>query len=241
MTRPFISVAIPAYDMDGFGWEFLDHSLAIVSSQSYSEVEVVVSDHSFGSDVRQTVVKWKRDGLNIRYYRNIYCRGNSSSNLNCALEMCTAKYIKILFQDDFLFSNNSLEKTVRCMERNPHKYWLVSASEHYSPDKNYFRPFYPSISEEIFKGVNTVSSPSVITIRNLSPLRFDENLSWLMDVEYYRRMLDTVGFPLFLNDITVVNRIGEHQFTNKVDHVKKSSEQDYVERLYGNRSRSNTC
>ena len=65
-------------------------------------------------------------------------------------------------------------------------------------------------------GKNTISSPSVLTIKNEKPLLFDEKLIWLMDVDYYKRCYNKFGNPKIINNINVVNRIGLHQVSNSI-------------------------
>jgi hypothetical protein len=57
----------------------------------------------------------------------------------------------------------------------------------------------------------------VLTIKNEGkPLLFDENLHWLVDVDYYKRFHDIFRDPKILNIITVVIGVGEHQVTNTI-------------------------
>ncbi len=99
--------------------------------------------------------------------------------------------------------------------------------------KLFFTPFYPTYNDQIHLGKNTISSPSVLTIKNNNPLLFDENLIWSMDCDYYKRCHDAYGDPHILNTINVVNRVGPHQISNTaLDLKRKEEEYAYILKKY---------
>lgn len=224
-----VSIAIPCYEMHGKGGEFLDSSLNIISNQTYKNIEVVISDHSTTDLIKNVVDKWNTK-MDIKYVRSTYKVGSSSANVNTAMNNCSGVLIKPLFQDDFLSSNKSIELTVNAFDLD--KNWLVSACIHTNDGVNRFNPHYPRWNEHIHRGINTISSPSVITIKKDVDLRFDENFIWLMDVEYYKRLYIKYGPPIFLNDITIVNRLWEKQLTNTITMDRKNEEVNKLIRQY---------
>lgn len=233
--KPNISIIIPSYDMNGLGGTFLDFSLKKIFNQTYQDYEVVVSDHSKHeqSDVENVCRYWtKKKSMRLKYIRNEFKRGSSSANTNAGIKNATGNIVKILFQDDFFFKDTSLEDTAKAFE-NSNGHWLISACEHTADGQTFFRPFYPRYHDNIQYGENTISSPSVLSFRNKNNEFFDENLIWLMDVEYYKRLHDKFGDPIILNTITVANRGGSHQITNTIvsDSIKRS-EFMYVSKLY---------
>jgi glycosyltransferase involved in cell wall biosynthesis len=228
MNQPLVSIAIPTYEMHNKGAEFLIFALNGIFHQTYKNIEVVISDHSKNDDVKNACNEWSSKGLNIHYLKNEENRGSSSANINNAIKHSTGKYIKILFQDDFLYCADAIEKTVKAFENNPDKQWLVSACEHSNDGKFLYRPFYPRYHNDIHLGNNTISSPSVLTIRNENVLYFDSKLIWLMDVEYYKRLHNAFGSPIILNTITVVNRTWDSQVSNLVKGDLKKQELNYV-------------
>lgn len=222
-----LSVCIPTYEMKGLGTKFLAESFDILAKQTFKDFDVVISDHSQNDDIENLCNKYA-DRLEIKYHKNEKGRGNSSANLNNAIRHAEGKLIKILFQDDFLFDEKSLEKTVANFDLEK-DFWLASACEHSKDGKTFIRPFYPKYNHKIHLGKNTISSPSVITIKNDSPLLFDENLIWLMDCDYYRRCYESFGEPKILNEITVVNRMGDHQVTQTLATGKlREKEHRYI-------------
>lgn len=215
-----ISVCIPTYDMYGKGRTFLKHSLDILTRQTFKNFEVVITDNS-DSDVIANLCNEYKNKLDIKYYKNPFNCG-MTANTNKVIKKATGKLIKILFQDDFLYDNKSLEIIANNFDLEKDS-WLVTACEHSRDGVTFFRPFYPKYNRKIYLGKNTISSPSVLTIKNDQPLLFDEKLKWLMDCDYYKRCYDKFGPPKIVNKIAAVNRIGSHQIsvTEANDSLKK--------------------
>lgn len=228
----YLSVCIPTYEMHGLGAKFLEESFLILEKQTYKDFNIIISDHSQNEEIKKLCERYSAS-LDIKYIKNESDRGNSSANLNNCIRNATGKIIKILFQDDFLFDEKSLEKTVKNFDLEK-DHWLVSACEHSKDGKNFIRPFYPKYNHKIHLGKNTLSSPSVLTIKNDSPLLFDEKLIWLMDCNYYRRLYDKYDLPKILKEITIVNRIGNHQITKTLATARiKRLEKRYMIEKFG--------
>ena len=198
-----ISIAIPTYEMSPYGSEFVDFSFNKIYNQTYKDIEVVISDHSIDDGIKNLCDKWS-DRLNIKYIRNENNRGSSSSNINNAMNYCTGDYIKIIFQDDYLYDEKSIQNIINCLDEDT--IWLATTSEHSIDGITCYNRFLPEYNERIWTGSNSISSPSVITVRNDKKLPFDDELIWMMDCDWYKRMRDTYGLPKILDIITVVNR-----------------------------------
>jgi glycosyltransferase involved in cell wall biosynthesis len=225
-----ISIAIPCYEMNNKGSDFLNFSLENIFKQTYKNIEVVVSDHSIDNNIENLVNNWKNK-LNIKYIKNLYCRGSSSANLNIAMKNCTGEIIKILFQDDFLLNKESIKNTVDGF--NKEGSWLVSSCLHTSDGTILYRRINPVYHDEIHLGNNTMSSPSILAVRNNNIQKFDEKLVWLMDVEYYKRLYVNFGPPIILNIVTVVNRMWNGQVSKTMVNAKLiNKEVRYVRRKY---------
>lgn len=233
-----ISICIPTYEMKGQGHVFLKQSFDILTTQTFKDFDVVISDHS-KTDVIKNLCEEYKDLLNIHYFRNAENIGNSSTNINNAIKNAKGKLIKILFQDDFLYNANSLEMIVNNFDQKRDN-WLITACEHSEDGITFYRPFYPKYNNAIYLGNNTISSPSVLTIINENPLLFDENLIWLMDCDYYKRCYDKYGKPKILNIINVVNRIGNYQVSNTIaDKNLKDNEYNYILKKYNKKTSKN--
>lgn len=225
-----VSIAIPCYSMGGRGGEFLGYSLTKIENQTHKNVEVVISDHSEDNLVKDVVDLWSKK-LNIVYIRNDYKRGSSSANINTAMKHCSGEIIKILFQDDFLYDNDSLTHIVTHFGEST---WMVTSCEHTNDGVTMNRRHVPQYNNQIHLGVNTISSPSVVVVRNNCEVFFDDDLIWLMDVEFYKRLYDKFGEPTILNIVTVVNRLWDSQVSNVLSDDIKENEVKLMREKYGN-------
>jgi hypothetical protein len=221
--KPFFSIAIPSYEMNGKGISFLNQNFEVLNSQTFTDFEIVISDHSINNDIQNLCKEWSKK-LNIKYIRNNDNRGSSSFNINNSIKNSSGKWIKVIFQDDFLYHNNSLMDIYNEVNNNKNSKWLVTACEHSNDGINFYRPLYPKWNDNIQYGNNTISSPSVLCIKNEDLIFFDERLIWLMDVDYYKQLYDKWGLPLFLEKINVVNRTWESQLSNTIPEERKYSE-----------------
>ena len=222
--QPFFSLVIPCYEAHGQGVKYLEKQFSIFSIQTFKDFEIIISDNSKNDEIKNFVDENKHK-FDIKYFKNLNI-GNSQ-NANNGIKNSNGKFIKIIFQDDFLYDENSLKDIASIL--NDDIQWLITACEHSHDGESVYRPFFPKYNNEIYLGNNTISSPSVLTLKNTEDkLFFDENLKWLMDVDYYKRCFIKFGHPYILNKINVVNRTNEFQYQNHISDSQKNQELNYV-------------
>lgn len=232
IEKPFFSIAIPTWEINGKGVEYLEHSFNIIAQQSFTDYEVVVSDHSEDDDIKNLCEAWNSQ-MKVYWRRNPYGRGKIAPNMNNVIEHCNGLFIKMLFQDDFLYDTDSLEIVFDSIAENQDKNWFITACVHTDDCIAMYDRMTPYYHNRIYAGVNTISCPSVLTVRNDSELpKFDETLNWLVDVEYYKRLYDTYGDPVIIDTICTVNRNSEVRATNIITEREKQEEIQRVIRRY---------
>lgn len=204
-----ISVVIPIYDMEN-GDYFLARAIDSVLAQTYEDYEIIVSDDS---KERWFFV----DNPKIKYVKNPNEAG-MASNTNNAIDNASGEFIKILYQDDYLANETVLEKLAENLTDDVR--WLVTACEH-DDGKSKFATHYPEYQED----ANYIGSPSVLTIHNSVKERFNTDLTWVLDLDLYRRLYRLYGEPKILNDVQVIIGLGNHQVTNKLTTQQKLDEE----------------
>lgn len=214
--------------MGGKGAKFLARSLVIIESQSFTDHETVVSDHSTGDDIERLCGHFPK----VRHVKNPEKRGNSSANINNAIDHAKGDFIKIVFQDDFLAGPDAL---ARMMSGIGDRAWLVHAYWHTDiagrKRRNPTKPFIPEEHTNLLFN-NSVGAPTAIMFKKCD-LRFDENLIWFMDCEFYCRLLQTFGLPAIVVAPLAVQTHWPGQLTNKIDYTRKRNEKAYVLEKYG--------
>lgn len=228
---PLISVCIPTYEMGGNGKKYLDFSFQKLAKQTYTNFEIIISDHSKNDEIKNLCYEWSNK-LNIKHFFYQKKYGTLAPNLNNVISKASGDVIKILCQDDFLVDENSLYYQIYHFVGN-HNHWMVTACCHSNDGINFYNTLYPKYHNNIHYGENTISSPSVLMFKNKNVLEFDENLIWLVDVDYYKRLYDKFGLPSICNYVTVVNREHPNRTTNTIVNDKIiEKEVHYITKKY---------
>jgi len=196
--------------MNGKAKEYLGQLLNSISIQRGVDYHVFVSDNSTENDDVKQVCK-SYDFVTVI---NNTGRKSASSNMNNALLQSTGDVIKIMFADDFFVDDYSLFDSTKPIFDG--QLWSVTACCHTQNGKEFFGPFFPRYHNDIHLGTNTMSSPSTISMRRDNQTLFDENINYLLDVEWYKRMCIRHGEPHINNRINVVNRIHEDSLSSSL-------------------------
>lgn len=200
--------------MNNLGATFLHFNLSKILFQTYDNIEVIISDHSKDDSILNICKDFSDRGLEILHIRNENMVGNSSANLNEAIKLAKGDIIKVIFQDDFLYRDRSIEDIVREYQKDNNVKWLVTSCCHTENGSTYYNYMDPEYTENILEGNNRISSPSVLSFVNSGDkLLFDTDFVWLMDCDYYYRMYQKYGEPYYLKSTNVVNRHWGGQLT----------------------------
>jgi glycosyltransferase involved in cell wall biosynthesis len=148
-----LSIALPTSDMFDKKNLFV-RCLESLWKQSFQDFEVVVTDNSDDNEIKSVCAYYK---TGIKYYKNPI--KGMAQNTNEAIRRSKGRLIKILYMDDFLFHENSLERIVAGFRGE----WLVSGCNHTLTGVNFINEHIPSYSNDIQLGNNTIGSPSVVT------------------------------------------------------------------------------
>lgn len=153
--------------------------------------------------------------------------GRMAENTNAGIKKARGEIIKIIYMDDYLAHPDSLKVIVDNFKGG----WLATGCLH-DDGISVGSPHLPEWNEDIAKGVNTIGSPSVVAVENNNPLLFDEEMSWLLDCDYYKRLFDRYGLPILLDDLNVVLGIGIHQMTKILTNDEKLMEYQLINQKY---------
>ncbi|MBO9998231.1 MAG: glycosyltransferase [Cyanobacteria bacterium SID2] len=218
-SQPQVSVCIPTYNGD----RFLEEALASVEKQTYSNLEVIISDDG-STDRTVSIVEAFRDNsqIPVRLFQNSH--KGMVENWNFSLEVATGKYIKFLFQDDVL-SPSCIEAMVEIAESDPEigfvfapRILLMSDDADEIPE---LLDVY-QICKDVHRGwtklepirsgmqlledsqlmetpINKIGEPTAVLVRKSAfdvVGKFDRSLRQLVDVEMWWRILTRfkVGF-----------------------------------------------
>ena len=219
-----LSIAIPTCESKGRGVEFLEDLFRTIEIQTFKDFEVVVSDHSKDDKLIDVVDQFQHK-FNITYFKNKNDFGNGPANTNKAIDHCEGEIVKIMFQDDFFYDDEALEKIYNSLHESD-KDWLVCGCNHTRTDgEEFYWTLMPKWNNDLLRGVNSISSPSVMAFKNDKVKeRFDESVVMMMDCEMYYRLNQVHGQPVYLYDDLVTNRVHDGQIS-----MQKYKSKDFAE------------
>ncbi|MFN5318288.1 MAG: glycosyltransferase family 2 protein [Bacteroidia bacterium] len=188
---PLVSICIPAYNQP----EKLVFLLNSIRNQSFTSYEVIVSDDSNNDSVEVLCKEFK--DLNIKYLRNTIAKG-TPENWNHAIDAACGSWIKIMHHDDYFYDTEALGNFVAFAEKNPKAEFIFCLTSILYYPSNHRTPY--KVDQKLLDAIdqnpaylfhqNIIGSPSVTFFRKSDFIRFDTNLKWLVDIEYYHRIAD---------------------------------------------------
>jgi len=198
-----VSITIPTYN----NFKSFKRALNSVLVQKFDDYEVIVTDDSKNDDVKKFV-----ESLNIpkiKYFKNPTPLG-SPKNWNEGIKKASGEYIKILHHDDWLADENSLEKFVKLLDENPKSDFGYSKSVNFETETGKIKTrraekYVEKLEDDCFELflTNRIGAPSVIIFRNGNNFFFDENLKWVVDIDFYIQCLLKNNNIAFLNEVLV--------------------------------------
>ncbi len=212
MSEPLISICIPAYKKP----DFVVRLLKSVMQQTYKRVEVVISDDSPDDTVKIAIEPYKSE-LSIVYIQNSPAL-KSPANWNNAIRHAKGDFFVLLHQDDWLFDAEALNKYLKAFRDKPEAGFVFCKNTAVTEDgKEIVLQHIPGLLHRLSKTplhlvlAQVIGPPSNTMLRtNLrDKVQYDEELIWLVDVDYYVRVLQA-GFEYVYLDQHLVS-IGLHE------------------------------
>lgn len=214
---PLVSICIPAYKQI----IFLKKCINSILIQSFTDYELIITDDTPDDTVKkflQTILINKP----YIYYKNSPSLG-SPANWNKAISLATGKYIKIMHHDDFFYNEYCLAQFVTALEINPNCNFAFSNSEVINPITNYSFTHKPTTKQlqnlknngiHLFL-VNFIGAPSATIFKVGNHPQFNENLKWLVDVDFYIQILNNTKFIYINKSLVKTTNGAQHQVTQQ--------------------------
>jgi glycosyltransferase involved in cell wall biosynthesis len=203
---PKISICIPSYNQT----IYLERLLKSIRIQHFSDYEIIVSDDSTTPAVKDLVVRYDF-GNRLTYFKNPASLG-SPANWNAAIEKAGGKYVKLMHHDDTFADENSLGDMVSFIESNDYDYIFCNTRVENVKDPEQgrihkIRKFTKTLKRPylLFFG-NSIGAPSTLLLkRELSfQLQYDPRYIWLVDIEYYTRLIQASRNGNFINKPLII-------------------------------------
>lgn len=235
---PLVSICIPTYN----GATFIAEALESAVYQTYSTLEIIISDDASNDDTLE-IVKGFRDKTNIPIYIHHHIPKGIGANWNHCIDNAHGAYIKLLFQDDVLMPT-CIEENIRAI-KNDNSIGLIASKRDFIIDKDYesneisswirkygdlqhdfpFKKHKTGLelnrshfkNEYLFKDPrNKIGEPPTVLFRKsmwAEVGKFNEDLKQILDYEFYYRILKKNKIVV-LNKKLVKFRLHQQQATN---------------------------
>lgn len=213
---PKVSICVPAYGNP----EGIRRLLASIKEQDFTDYEVVLTDDSPDDSVKAAALSAGMEGLH--YHKN-ETRLGATGNWNEAVRRAKGEYIKMMHHDDWFSRPDSLGCFVKLLDDAPKAAlafcgsWQVTLGQ---PADRFAR----CISDEnealiredwrnLFLG-NYIGAPSA-TIYRKNDQEYEPRLTWVMDMEYYMRLLEKRPEIVCTKEPLVCIGVSENQLTEE--------------------------
>ncbi len=215
MTKPFISLCIPTCK----NVEYLQRLLDSIVIQTYKNYEIIITDNSPDKSV-DTLVKDFSIKLSINYYKN-NPRTNMGENFNRVLQKASGKWIKMMHDDDWFSSPESLQKFADAA-LNTSGSFIFSAYNNVSLSGKELNKFLTKPKKEMLEHnllslfySNVIGHPSTAMHKKDDTVLYDPQFKWLVDIDFYiRYLLKHPGFE-YLDETLINIGVDENQASNK--------------------------
>ena len=211
---PETSILIPTYNNP----KALLRAVESCLLQKYIDWEIIIADDSTNNESENLYKSQWNDNSKIKYFHNKVPLG-SPKNWNYAISKASGDYIKFLHHDDWFTDSDCLEKLVSALNKNPDADFAYCQSQDISENNEIRFHDYTNKVDLIRRDIfilyadNYIGAPSA-TIYRKNDLYFDERLRWLVDIDFYIRILLKNEKFIYIPDICLNIGISSSQITN---------------------------
>jgi glycosyltransferase involved in cell wall biosynthesis len=228
---PEISICIPAYKQPAN----LRRLLESIEIQNFQDFEVIITDDS-SDDCLLEVINDKSWSFRIQHFRNKTALG-SPGNWNSAISKAVGNWVKLMHHDDWFEDENSLQNFFDATLEQPNAKFFYCSTLIYDTitlEKFLYKPSLERIVNlksqpaGLFHA-NVIGAPTTTFIHKDACKLYDTNLIWLVDIEYYIRMMQQFGITKIEKPLIVTSAKQAHQLTTLLLNNK---EVEISENLY---------
>lgn len=208
-VQPLVGICIPVYEHP----DLLKRAIESILKQNYKNYIVVITDDSVSDVIKKYIYSLSID--KIYYYRNKKRLGaseNSSESIKKAYDL-KVELIKLLYQDDYFFDEESLVKIVKEQQNSGADivftgYYETNGENQKSVvcSKNIIKEVCqdPTI---LFRG-NLIGVPSLFLFKPCDTY-FNPKYSWYLDIEFYIRLFKGRKISYIYEPLMVIGHDGD--------------------------------
>lgn len=226
------SIVIPAYN----NLELLKSALESVFIQNYDNYEIIIVDDSQGNEIDNYI---EQLGVaRIRYYHNSPSKG-AVLNWNYGLSLSTGNAIIVLHHDEAFINNDYLKRISQLLNVYDA---IVSNKKVLTPSGvkrdhvyTWYKRLAITFAYPIFS-LNVIGPCACICCKKEICTTFDDRMHWLVDVDWYFRLLKKAKKTKYLKSLEILSHHGhQDQITKNINVSQmRSADEDIVKEKYQN-------
>ena len=191
--KPLLSILVPAYR---YG-EGVRRILMCLDSIPIKDCELIVFDDSPDDEVEQIVAHWRlATSMHVTYQRNHPARG-AVANWNALLDAARGEFCLLLHHDEFPLGDYFVKDLINALRQAADVDVVLLDCVLVDPKSQRNRRHLPTwlralvvkhFPDYLFRR-NVIGPTSTLLVRRKLYPRFDVSLRWLVDVDFYVRVL----------------------------------------------------
>ncbi len=209
-VTPLISICIPAYKHI----DYLERLLNSISTQTFKDFEVVITDDSPDDGV-EILLKKISPNFTVYYYKNKIALG-TPENWNEAIRKANGDWIKIMHNDDWFATDHALQVFYDATQQNLTADFFFSAFQNVNVDSGKKEVVRLSFTDKLFLKSNVynllkkvyIGNPSCTMVRKNLNIWYDKRYKFIVDFEYYIRVIRQTKIPVYIDKVLL--NIGFH-------------------------------
>ena len=144
----------------------------------------------------------------------------SPQNWNAAINRAKGKYVLLLHHDDFFTNEDSLEKFIAPLEKDPSTEFVFARNpsiEDLSLGKSFSNIFFQRYYKEteLLLAGNYIGAPSNVMLRISAVEPFHSKYKWIVDIEFYIRLFKSKKRFFYIDEKLIEIGIHEGQVSNE--------------------------
>lgn len=215
-----VAICIPYYEK----FEFLVRLIESIKIQKFQDYIVVVTDDGSDDRAKEYIASL---GERFVYIGNEKRKG-PTANCNYAIEFgrrYNPQYIKVMHQDDSFTYDDSLEQMVKQLESDKEAIFVASGYICVKDGKNIAEHHMnmeqlEMLRQDFYRIIegNIIGPPSLLLVRN-NGIYMDENLKWIVDEEWYFKLLEYKNNFAYLNEPLISIGLDEGRVTDSLSLI----------------------
>lgn len=231
---PVLSIVMPTYNYTEGPKNLLELIDKYIDT---NKVEIIISDDSTDDSIYTLSANYSF----VKYQKHIRTP-NPIDNWNSGVRLATGRYVLLLHHDEQFIDQHSIIELISVLSRNNAELHVLrclinldNEIRSLSVHKLLFQKFFLHFPISLFI-LNWIGSPSILVFKNRYESNcWDRELSYLVDVDFYYRMIKSGLLINFIENVTIVSNVRSESITasiySKIEGIY-TKEINYINKKY---------